>query len=216
MNISILCSSETHPVFPVLQAWQNEWAIQHSIELVSNSKSLSGGDILFLISCNEIIRQDVRAKYRFSLVIHASDLPQGRGWSPHIWQVIEGLNRITVTLLEAEDLVDSGSIWAQEKIILHGHELYNEINDLLFDAETRLMDFAVNNFDTVEPQLQRKEEPTYYRKRVPEDSRIEPYRTIEELFDLLRVADPDRFPVFFDLRGHRYTMSISKQSKPGE
>lgn len=212
MKISIICSSVTHPIYPVLQEWQEKWSAQHAIEIVSSSKSVSGGDILFLISCNEIIRQDVRAKYRFSLVIHASDLPQGRGWSPHIWQIIEGMNRITVTLLEAEDQVDSGSIWAQEKIMLHGHELYNEINELLFAAEARLMDFAVNNVDTTDPWSQRKEEATYYRKRTPEDSRIDPCRTIEEQFDLLRIADPERFPAFFDLRGQRYTIWITKQS----
>ena len=78
--------------------------------MVSCSNMLVGGDILFLISCNEPISKDVRALFRATLVIHASDLPLGRGWSPHIWQVLEKKRFIKVTLLEAADLVDSGSI----------------------------------------------------------------------------------------------------------
>ena len=216
MKVSILCSSVTHPVCRMLRNWQEKWSAQHVVELVSSSKSLGGGDILFLISCNEIIRQEVRSKYRTSLVIHASDLPKGRGWSPHIWGVLEGADRITVTLLEAEDAVDSGRIWTREVITLQGHELYSEINDLLFAAESRLMDFALRCHDTVTPEPQRREEPTYYRKRTPNDSRLDPHRTIAEQFELLRVADPERFPAYFDLRGHRYTITISKAGPTGE
>ena len=75
---------------------------------------LAGGEILFLVSCNEIIGKDVRDRYMATLVIHASDLPKGRGWSPHIWQIIEGKKEIMVSLLEAEDAVDSGAIWAKK------------------------------------------------------------------------------------------------------
>jgi methionyl-tRNA formyltransferase len=52
-----------------------------------------------------------RAKYDSSLVLHASDLPAGRGWSPHIWAITNGAESVTLSLLEAEDQVDSGRIW---------------------------------------------------------------------------------------------------------
>ena len=44
--------------------------------------SVRPGDILFLISCSERIGDAYRQKYRHVLVLHASDLPKGRGWSP--------------------------------------------------------------------------------------------------------------------------------------
>ena len=40
-------------------------------------------------------------------MIHESDLPHGKGWSPIQWQILEGSDSITITLLDAEDKVDS-------------------------------------------------------------------------------------------------------------
>ena len=210
MNISILCSSQTHPVYETLLEWQRKQQQKHQVELVQSKKSLSGGDILFLISCNELIGRSIRGLYQATLVIHASNLPKGRGWSPHIWQVIEGKNEIMVTLLEAEDKVDSGAIWSQRLMHLEGHELYNEINAKLFNIESDLMDFAVENLGRIKPTPQRQEEAVYYGKRSPDDSRIAPDLSIAEQFDLLRVADPQRFPAFFDYRGHRYEIILKK------
>lgn len=182
----------------------------HDVELVQRKAELSGGDILFLISCHEIISAQDRARYGVSLVIHASDLPLGRGWSPHIWQILEGKHDIVVTLLEAEDQVDTGAIWAQRRMVLEGHELYDEINTKLFAIETELMSEAVAIRGRKAPVRQDGRTPTYYRRRGPEDSRLDPNRSIAEQFELLRVVDPQRFPAFFDFRGHRYAVRIEK------
>lgn len=210
MNISILCSSKEHPIYGYLNSWQQKYKFTHKIELVQSKQDLSGGDILFLISCSELINQHVRDSYKATLVIHASNLPLGRGWSPHIWQLLEDKKEIFVTMLEAEDKVDSGAIWAQRILRFEGHELYDEINDKLFALETELMDLAVANFNNISPEPQRAIEPTFYRKRTPEDSRIDPDKSITEQFNLLRVSDPERFPAFFELFGYRYRIKIEK------
>lgn len=210
MRISIICSDCNHPVFPYLQSWVSEKSSAHLVELVNSKSGLSGGDILFLISCNELISINIRKKYKASLIIHASDLPRGRGWSPHIWQILQGKNSITVTLLEAEDKVDSGAIWTQKVLRLEGHELYDEINKKLFQIELELMEFAAVNFGEIYPRPQSQGKATYFKKRNPEDSRLDTNKTVEEQFNLLRVADPNRFPAFFDHAGYRYELFIKK------
>ena len=154
MKISLLCSSEFHPVNGHLEKWIERNRCTHDITLARRKKDLPGGDILFLISCGEVISADDREMYRASLVLHASDLPRGRGWSPHVWQIIEGARRITLSLLEAEDRVDSGRIWKQVVVPISEHSLWDELNKLLFDAEMELVDFAVSNFETIQPQQQ--------------------------------------------------------------
>lgn len=210
MKISTLCSSTDHPIYTLLEQWHEERRSEHEVELVNRKADLSGGDILFLISCQELIRAATRSIYRATLVIHASDLPEGRGWSPHIWQILAGKSEIRVTLLEAAEQVDSGAIWAQRTLRLEGHELYDEINDLLFDIELALMDYAVDCFDEIFPRPQEDRPPTYSRRRARKDSRLDPERSLAEQFNLLRVADPHRFPAFFDYRGHRFTIRIEK------
>ena len=214
MNISILCSDKLHPIYPKLEKWKLSQQRHHSVALVSRKTELTSGDLLFLISCQEIIDASVRQNFSKTLVIHASDLPKGRGWSPHIWQLLEGQLEIVVTLLEAADSVDTGDIWKKLPIHITRHELADEINEKLFDAELKLMTFAVDNFQTVHPQPQTNTDATYYPKRSTVDSRIDPHKSIADQFDLIRISDPNRYPAFFDLHGHRYIIRLEKYDSP--
>ncbi len=213
MKIAIVCSHIDHPVYLYLKRWKEQHSSSHDIELFEKVHVLPGGDILFLISCNELVSGQIRSKYKKTLVIHASDLPKGRGWSPHIWQILEGRTDITVTLIEAEDQVDSGRIWKQEVMHIEKHEVFDEINAKLFQLEMKLMDFAVDHFDSVRPVEQTDAVPSYYRKRLPENSMLDPHKSIAEQFDLLRVADPERYPAYFDFNGYRYYLVLRKQRK---
>ncbi|MDP2399312.1 MAG: formyltransferase family protein [Burkholderiales bacterium] len=191
-------------------------AIDHDIELVTRAAELSGGDMLFLVSCSEIVDAEIRSRYKHSLVLHGSDLPEGRGWSPVVWQVLEGRTTITVTLLEAADQVDSGDIWAKTTFELAGNELADEINKKLFDAELRLMDYALSNIGLIKPCAQDAARESHYRKRSPEDSRLNPELSLAEQFELMRVADPERFPCYFDHRGYRYILHLKKAGQKGD
>ncbi|MDB5492264.1 MAG: UDP-glucuronic acid dehydrogenase, partial [Micavibrio sp.] len=181
----------------------------HDIRITTKRSELDGGDFLFLVSCTEMIPATIRDLYKHTLVVHASDLPKGKGWSPHIWAVLRGSNTITVSLFEAADKVDAGPIWKKLSIPLEGHELYDEINNRLFETTLNLMDYAIEN-PGLEPQPQNPSEESFYKKRNPSDSQIDPEKTIAAQFNLLRVCDPDRFPAFFDYAGCRYRIIIEK------
>ena len=211
MRISLLCSDEQHPVNNYLKKWISEQQGVHQVELVRRKNELSGGDILFLISCAEIVGQTDRSAYRATLVLHASDLPRGRGWSPHIWQLIEGADEIILSLLEAEDKVDSGRIWKKLNFSVPKHALWDEINARLFEVEIELIDFAVSEFEQVLPATQDPAiEPSYYPRRTPAESQIDASQSISSQFDRIRVCDPNRFPAFFELRGKKYKLILEK------
>ena len=42
------------------------------------------------------------------------------------------------------------------------------------------------------------------------DSKLDPKKTISEQFNLMRVADEDRFPCFFNYKGHQYKLILKK------
>jgi methionyl-tRNA formyltransferase len=211
MRITLLCSDPTHPVNNHLKSWIETNKQAHTISLVRSKMDLSGGDMLFLVSCAEIISAKEREKYTTTLVLHASDLPRGRGWSPHIWQIISGAEKITLSLLEAEDAVDSGRIWLQSTFFVPKHALWHEINELLFDSEVVLMDLAVKNFKSLIPINQNKEiTPTYFSRRKPVDSKLDADCSIASQFNRMRVCDPQRFPAYFELYGHRYKITLEK------
>jgi methionyl-tRNA formyltransferase len=213
MKITLLCSDAEHPVNAYLENWMASASPSLTVELVRKKAHATGGDILFLISCSEIITAQDRAQYSASLILHASDLPKGRGWSPHIWALAQGAEAITLSLLEAEDKADSGRIWKKVHIPVPKHALWDNINHLLFQAELELINFAIENYRTVEPQPQSAEvETTYYTRRTQRNSQIGPFKSIAEQFDLIRVCDPNRYPVYFEYLGQRYVLKLEKSN----
>ncbi|GAA4364650.1 formyltransferase family protein [Kangiella marina] len=211
MKVTLLCSDLNHPVYQYLSAWKNANKDNYSISIVSKVSEINEpGDILFLISCSEIVKVQIRDMFSHTLVLHASDLPQGRGWSPHTWDVLSGKDELTLSLINAEDSVDTGDIWKKKHIKLKGSELYYEINTLLFEAEIELISWACKNVFTVEPTPQEDGETSYYRKRTPNDSEVDVNKSIKEQFNLLRVCDPNRYPAFFELNGQKYKLFIEK------
>lgn len=209
MNISILISSVEHPFYQDLVLWAKSKEKSHTTDLVNRASDLHGGDLLLLISCNEFVPLDIRKRYSKALVIHASDLPNGRGWSPHIWDIIGGASEITISLLEAQDKIDSGDIWRKIKITVPCNLISREINALLFAAEIELMDFAVQNFGNVVPKKQAHlSNGTVWPKRTPNDSEIDINVSISEQFNLLRVCDSKRFPAFFYKDGRKFILTL--------
>lgn len=211
IEVTLLCSNKSHPIYEHLEGWCLNNKNKISANLINQVDSIeAGGDILFLVSCTEIVPKSIRKMFRYSLVLHASDLPNGRGWSPHIWDIISGKDKLTVSLLNAEDSVDTGDIWKQKHIKLNGLELYDEINSMVFEAELNLISWACKNIDINEPKKQSSIGASYHRKREPSDSKIDINKSILEQFNLLRACDPFRYPAFFELNGQKFKLLLER------
>lgn len=209
--IAILCSSPEHPVMPYLQEFVKRSTAE--VEIVATMSELRGGKILFLVSCSEVITAETRAAFEHCLVIHASDLPDGRGWSPHIWQIIEGADTVTLSLLEAAEKVDTGRIWKKLNVPIDKLALCDEINHSLFKAEVELIEYAIAYADVIVPEEQCAQPASdlrYYRKREPVDSELDINQSIKSQFNKLRVADNRRFPSFFVIDGQKFYVKIEK------
>jgi methionyl-tRNA formyltransferase len=210
MKIAILCSDPSHPVNSWLENWRAHRVNKHDIKIHRTAKALEGGDILFLVACAELVPRGTRATFRHTLVLHTSDLPEGRGWSPHIWALLNGADQLTVSLIEAADRVDTGAIWRKRHFAAPRHALYDELDAARFATELALMDDAIAMAEDPRPVPQPEHEGPTLPRRTPADSEIDPDRPINEQFDLIRVSNPERYPAFFRLRGWRYAIHIRK------
>lgn len=210
MKIFLLCTNEKHPVMPYLKRWKELIEPDgHQVIICFKKAHLDTGDILFLISCSEKISHTERQKFEHVLVLHASDLPKGRGWSPHIWEILAGSSEITLSLIEASNEIDTGDIWKKINIPIAKNMLWDEINDRLFQGELFLMSWAINNFKSCNPIVQDPGEiPTYCKKRTAQDSCLDIDKSLAEQFDLLRVCDPDRYPAYFEIHGRKYKLKL--------
>ena len=102
---------------------QELWRRGHVVRWIHHPSELVEGDVCLLLSCGRLLSADQLALHRHNLVVHESALPQGQGWSPMTWQILDGANCIPVTLFEAVAQLDAGKIYLQQQIDLQGLEL---------------------------------------------------------------------------------------------
>ncbi len=177
----------------------------HQCAWVHSSNDLPGGDCCFYLSYGRIVDQLTRKKYRHNLVVHESELPKGKGWSPLTWQISEGHKRIPVMLIEAAEHVDSGVVYAQRWIEFEGHEVIDEIRNAQVEATYELCRWFVGGYPRSAEQSQdQRGEESFYPRRSEVDSEVNLAKPLSEQFNLLRVVDNQRYPAFFKIAGNKY------------
>ena len=199
---------------------RNDWLYQYfqerfrvsqafNVHVFFEEENIRGFDLVFILGYTKILKGEIFSSNKLLLVVHESDLPDGRGFAPVQWQILEGKSDITVCLLEISDEVDAGNILSKMILSLDGSELYEEIRKkqavITFDLITRFIEkYPKFNF---QPQ---QGTPTFYRRRNPSDSQLDVDKTIREQFNLLRICNNKEWPAFFELDGVKYTLKIDK------
>lgn len=177
--------------------------------LARSHQQLNGGDVLFLLGCTQITPQSTIDQYHRALVVHESDLPNGKGFAPMTWQILEGKNLIPFSLIEAVENVDSGAIYLQRNVQLCGTELCDEIRALQGETTISLcLEYAQSPTEP-EGKAQQGDE-SFYPRRTPKDSELDINKTLAQQFEQLRVADNKAYPAFFHYRGETYQLAITK------
>jgi methionyl-tRNA formyltransferase len=211
MKIQILVDNPNSWIVPYAKELQHELLEKNNeCFLIYYHDEVTAGDILCLLSCEKIFKTLSLNKY--NLVVHESDLPKGKGWSPVTWQVLEGLQKIPITLFEAEEAVDAGEIYAKENILLKGHELLPEIKNQQGNATKKLIHKFIDKYPVITGAKQTGSS-TFYAKRKAKDSELDIDKSIRAQFNLLRVCDNERYPAFFTMENTKYILKIYKDDK---
>lgn len=183
----------------------------HQVIYVFEKNEIEEGDICFLLSCSRIVDEQYLKRNKNNIVVHASDLPKGKGFAPVQWQILEGKNEIILTLFEVVKEVDAGPYYFKEKITFDGTELYDELREKLANKIIDMCIYFVKNKDNLNPIEQIGEE-SFYRKRTRKDDEIDPKKTLEELFNHFRIADNENYPLYFYCKGKKYIIKIYKDN----
>jgi len=190
--------------------YQVNW-IHSQVNWIHSPEEIPNGELCFILNCSKLVKPNILNRNKHNLVIHASDLPKGKGWSPWTWLILEGENDIPLTLFEAKEAVDSGVIYLQEWVIFDGHELIDEIRESLANKIVSMCQHFVQLYpNIIEESREQNGNESFYPRRNASDSQLDIHRSIVEQFNLLRVVDNDRYPAFFEYRGCKYLLKIEK------
>ena len=208
MKIQILTDNPNSWIVPFISDLKNELEKNgNTVTHLLKPSDVKKGDVLILLSCENKFSNLQLNKY--NLVVHESDLPKGKGWSPLTWQVIEGKKRIPITLFEATENIDAGNIYLKEFIELDGTELIDELRaKQMYFTSSMIVKFvsSPNKY----PPIAQTGESTFYQKRTMVDSKLDIDKSIKSQFSLLQVCDNERYPAYFELNGIRYSLKINK------
>ena len=186
----------------------------HEVVVLPHFDRVHAYELAFLLSYSEIVPSQYLALNRHNLVVHASALPAGKGWSPMTWQILEGKAQFPVTLFEAVAAVDAGPIYLQRMMQFDGTELVDDLRRIMGEAIIALCLAFVDQYPAV---LAGAREQTgvesFYPRRRPADSRLDLDKTLREQINLLRVVDNERYPAFFEWKGQRYRLAVTRMAE---
>ena len=155
MRITILTDNKESWFIPSGERLANDLKrIGNNVVYVFSKEDILEGDICFLLSCSNIVNAKYLKRNKHNIVVHASDLPKGKGFSPMQWQILEGKDRIVLTLFEAVEAVDAGPFYLKGNIELNGTELYEELRHKLSEKIIELCLDFVSGYNSMKPQMQ--------------------------------------------------------------
>ena len=153
-------------------------------------------DLLFILGFTKKINLEKLKNYKNKFIIHESDLPRGRGFSPVKNQILKKIDKIKCCLIECVDKVDGGDIYEYDYLKIGKNDLYDDIRLKQFKITIKLIKKLLKKY----PKIQGKKQigiPTYYKKFNKKSDEIDITKNIISLFDLLRSTDYNRHQNYF-------------------
>ncbi len=211
MIINLLCDNEDSWFWNTSEDFIHKIRnLGHEVNIAKNEDELKDGDIAAFISCLKIVSKEGLNKNKSNIVPHPSDLPEGRGFAPISWSVLENKNQITFSLFEANEDIDDGKIYLKETVNLKGTELSEELRSIQANITYEIILKYIKQYPKI-MGVEQVGEPTYYKRRYPEDSELNVNESIESQFNLLRIVDNEKYPAFFIKDGKKYIIKIYKE-----
>jgi UDP-2,4-diacetamido-2,4,6-trideoxy-beta-L-altropyranose hydrolase len=224
-------SNSSTPKFKILfllspSSWINDFIWDHLGSLLNSGYSVKiaheileeeHADICVLLGFEELISPEQILQFKSVVVVHESDLPRGRGWSPMTWRILNGEQSMILTLFQAAEKVDRGVIYGTREVALNGVEMLIELREIQISQSLKLISEFVEDFpNSLIKARAQVGEPTYFPRRTKIDSHCNSDSTLDSIFDLLRVSDSRRYPVYFKKNGFTFSLRLDRISNLDE
>lgn len=201
-------------LFATLKVW-NETAIKSRIhefpgkvQLVESPEGLieqiaqQATRYVFFPHWSWIVPPEIVAQYE-CVCFHMTDVPYGRGGSPLQNLIERGHRETKISALRMTDELDAGPVYLKRPLALseRAQDIYERAADIVVDMALEI----ARTQPTPQPQ---QGQPTFFRRRTPEQSRLPADAPIDKIYDHIRMLDADTYPrAFVDYGAFRLTLS---------
>lgn len=161
-------------------------------------------DYIFFPHWSFFIPENVFLKYN-CIVFHMTDLPYGRGGSPLQNLIVRGKSETKISAIKVVKKLDAGPVYYKEDLSLEGsaEEIFRRASNIIF--EKMIPKIIENDIQLTE----QKGEIVEFKRRKPEESKIEPDFSVRQIYNYIRMLDAEGYPSAFIEYGD-YILDFSK------
>ncbi|WP_445721889.1 formyltransferase family protein [Flavobacterium sp.] len=157
---------------------------------------------IFIPHWSYIIPKNIYDSFQ-CIVFHMTDLPYGRGGSPLQNLIVRGHESTKISALKVEKGIDTGPIYLKKELPLNGtaEDIFIRASDII---EQMIIEILNKNLIP----LPQNGEITVFKRREPKDSNISNLKTIDEIYNYIRMLDADAYPkAFLEIDNFRFEFS---------
>ena len=166
--------------------------------------------IIFILGYTKLINIKKINSFEYALIVHESDLPKGRGFSPVRRQIVRNKNKIKVLLIKCSKRADTGDIVENEMMQIQPFDLYDDIREKQFLATKRIIIKFLKKYPNIKSKKQ-KGKSTFFKKLRNLDDKLSLNKSIKDQFNILRSTDYKNYPNYFYYKGKKFYIRISKK-----
>lgn len=179
------------------------------ISFSSNYKKVNKQDLVFIMNYTKILPESFLKKNKECFIAHESKLPKYAGFAPVANQVLDNKKVIYISIIKAEKKVDTGDIYLTSEFKLSGNELSDELRKKQAVAKLRLIKNFLKKFPYLNPRHQTGV-GSFKKRRTYNSNKININKSLKSQFNILRIADNEKYPAYFIYKNCRYILKIYK------
>lgn len=204
-QVFFLASSKpwNYSIFEDLQSYQHEkWIWIDNPDSLDEQLKLYKPCKIFFAHWNWKVSNSIIEEID-CICFHMTDLPYGRGGSPLQNLIIEGNAKTKMSALRMTAEIDGGPIYAKKDLDLHGsaRSIFYRARKLIYELIVSIIE------DELQPVSQHGE-VTMFKRRTPDMSALQNIKTLNGLYDHIRMLDAPTYPLaFLEVGAFRFEFS---------
>jgi len=156
------------------------------------------------------------AKYRNVVVIHSSDLPEGRGWAPIYHSFKEEKKEYVMSAILAATEVDAGDIIMRARFQIEDGYTASFVRELDQEVSLMMVTKILNQWpDGIASGIQQSGVSSYHVRRFPKDNEIDISKPLKTLLPHLRGLESNN-PAYFFLNKVKYLIDVRPEALPNK
>ena len=168
-------------------------------------------DLTFIISYYKIIPKKFLSYSKYNLVVHESDLPNGRGMSPLYWQILKGKKKIVFTLFECSEKMDEGKYYIKKTFYFEPTLLFEEIKEKQLKFAFKMIELFIKKYSKKKniKSFNQKGKVSYFPRIPSSFNELNINKSIKSQINKIRTRDNKNFPSYFIYKKRKYTIKIN-------